>query len=69
MENKKFYANLQPSEMAIFNAAASIFSSYVVSGKAGFDNENAMIKKSIEISMKMANIVEKAVQSDDEIAG
>ena len=69
MAPKKFYANLQPSEMAIFRAAADIFAGYVAGGKVDDDNEQAMIKKSIEISMRMADTVDKVVQSDDEIAG
>ena len=69
MGHKKFYAKLQPTEMVIFTAAANIFSSYVACGKVDGDNENEMIKKSIEISLKIASTVDKAVQSDDEIAG
>ena len=69
MKKKSFYANLQPSEMAIFSAAANIFSSYIAAGKVSLENEAAMIKKSIEVSLKIANTVEKVVQSDDEIAG
>ena len=69
MGPKKFYANLQPSEMAIFRAAADIFSGYIAAGQVGDINESEMIKKSIGISMKMADMVDKAVQSDGEIAG
>ncbi len=66
---KKFYSSLQPSEMAIFRAAANIFSGYVATGKVNEENENDMIKKSIETSIKIAHAVEEAVQSDEEIAG
>jgi len=69
MGKKQFYANLQPSEMAIFRAAASIYAAYVSSGQVDDANEDEMIKKSIKTSIKMADIVEKAVQSDGEIAG
>ena len=69
MGQKQFYANLQPSEMAIFRAAANIYAAYVSSGLVDGGNENEMIQKSIETSMKIADIVEKAVQSDGEIAG
>ncbi|MBL4885086.1 MAG: hypothetical protein JKY95_11200 [Planctomycetaceae bacterium] len=65
--DKKYYANLQPSEMAIFSAAANIFASHVATGKVNDDNENDIIKKSIEISMKIARTVDNAVQSDDEL--
>ena len=67
MVQKKFYANLQPSEMAIFSAAANIFASYLSCGKVNDENQKEMIKKSIKISLKIANTVDKVVQSDDEI--
>ena len=68
MGQKKYYANLQPSEMAIFRAAATIFSSYVASGRVDDDNEKEMIKKSIKASIKIAKYVDEAVQSDNELA-
>lgn len=68
MEQKKYYASLKPSAMAIFNAAADIFSSYVSIGKVNDDNENDMIKKAIKTSIKIASIVDKSVKSDGEIS-
>ena len=68
MEQKKYHASLQPSEMAIFSAAANIFSSYVATGSVNDENENIMIKKSIEVSIRIANTVDKIVQSDTELA-
>jgi hypothetical protein len=55
--------------MAIFSAAANIFSSYVACGKVNDENENEMIKKSIETSIKISNTVDKIVKSDDETLG
>jgi hypothetical protein len=69
MANKKAYSDLQPSELAIFSAAANIFSSYIASGKVNDENENDMIKKSIETSIKISDIVDQVVQSDGEVVG
>ena len=69
MEKKQYYANLQPSEMAIFRAAADIFSGYVAAGQVSDANESEMMEKSIKIAMKMADVVDRSVRSDDEIAG
>ena len=66
---KKYYVSLQPSEMAIFRAAASIYASYVAIGNVNEENENAMMKKSIKTSIKMANAVDELVRSDDEVSG
>ncbi len=67
MEQKTFYSNLQPSEMAIFSVAGNIYASYISSGRVTEQTETEMIKKSIEASIKIANIVEKTVQSDNEV--
>lgn len=69
MAQKQFYANLQPSEMAIFRAAADIFSGYVAAGQVSDGNEDEMIPKAVRIAVKMADVVDRAVQSDDEISG
>ena len=48
---EKYHATLQPSEMAIFQAAAQIFSSYAASGKVTDENEHEMILKAIKTSI------------------
>ena len=65
---KKVYSSLQPSEMAIFRAAANIFSGYVATGKVNEENENDMIGKSISIAIKIASTVDETVQSDEELS-
>jgi hypothetical protein len=65
---QKYHATLQPSETAIFRAAADIFASYVASGKVTDENENEMISRAIKTSLKICDIVEKNVRSDEEIA-
>jgi hypothetical protein len=65
---EKYYATLQPSETAIFQAAANIFASYVASGKVTDENENEMILKAIKTSITICSIVDKNVRSDEEIS-
>ena len=65
---EKYHATLQPSETAIFQAAANIFASYVASGKVTDTNENEMILKAIKTSITICSIVDKNVRSDEEIS-
>jgi hypothetical protein len=65
---EKYHATLQPSETAIFQAAANIFASYVASGKVTDANENEMILKAIKTSITICSIVDKSVRSDEEIS-
>ena len=59
---------LQPSETAIFRAAAGIFASYVTAGAVTQENEKEMMKKAIGVSISLARTVERLIQSDDELA-
>lgn len=63
-----YYLHLQPSEAAVFGAAANIFASYVATNQVTQDNELAMMKKAISTAVSIARLVEKVVQSDDELA-
>ena len=59
MEQKTFYSSLQPSEMAIFSVAGNIYASYVSAGRVTEETEPEMMKKSIEASLRIADIVER----------
>jgi hypothetical protein len=65
---EKYHATLQPSETAIFQAAANIFASYVAAGKVTEENENEMILKAIKTSITICSVVDKNVRSDEEIS-
>ena len=69
-ESKKsqYYFSLQPSEMAVFRCAAEIFAAYVVSGKVTEDNRNEYYKKAITDAIQIGRIVEKNIESDDEVS-
>jgi len=64
---ERYYANLQPSETAIFHGAMTLFSSYVASGQVSDENQSALMKKAIDTAVEMANIVKKRVVSDEEL--
>jgi hypothetical protein len=66
--SKTQYFSLQPSEAAIFQAAANIYASYVQSGQVTAENSGEMMKKSLEASILLARHVEKIVQSDEEMS-
>ena len=65
---KSHYFSLQPSEMAIFQAAANIYASYVATVQVTPENEVQLMKKAIQSAMAIARYVEEHVQSDDEMA-
>lgn len=65
---KKHFFSLQPSEAAVFRAAATIYAGYIVAGQITADNEAAMMKKAIGASVSMARHVDTIIQSDDELS-
>jgi hypothetical protein len=65
--SKTQYFNLQPSETAIFQAAANIYASYVQTGQVTSENNAEIMKKAISASVSIARTVEKIVQSDEEM--
>jgi hypothetical protein len=62
------YFNLQPSEAAIFQAAANIYAGYVQAGQVTSENNTEIMKKAISASISIARTVEKIVQSDEEMS-
>jgi len=66
--SKGYYLHLQPSEAVVFEAAANIFASYIATKQVTEDNEATMMKKAISTAISIARLVEKVVQSDDELA-
>jgi hypothetical protein len=66
--SKVQYFNLQPSEAAIFQAAANIYAGYIQSGQVTSENSTEVMKKAISASISIARTVEKIVQSDEEMS-
>jgi len=68
-EKKKtqHYFKLQPSEMAVFKCASEIFAAYICSGKVTEENKNDYYKIAIKDAIRIGLIVEKSIESDDEL--
>jgi hypothetical protein len=70
LEEKKqaqHYFSLQPSETAVFKCASQIFAAYISSGKVTEENKNDYYKLAIRDAIRIAAIVERNVQSDNEL--
>lgn len=62
------YFSLQPSEMAVFKCASQIFAAYISSGKVTEENKNDYYKIAIRDAIRIGLIVEKSIESDDELS-
>lgn len=60
------YLQLQPSEQAVLHAASRILASFIASGTLTKDNERELCDRSVHLAARMAIVVERYVQSDDE---
>ncbi len=58
------YLKLQPSEMAVFEAASRIFAAYLTNDPEA--DEAELMRKAILTAIKMAKTTDKLVQSDSE---
>ena len=61
------YFSLQPSEKAVFQSASQIFAAYICAGKVTEDNRNEYHKIAIRDAIRIGQMVEKAIESDDEL--
>ncbi|MCK5565418.1 MAG: hypothetical protein KAJ07_09245 [Planctomycetes bacterium] len=68
MPDKSHYLSLQPSEKAIFQAAANIYAAYIASNQVNNDNQAKLMKKSINAAIAIAKNVENIIQSDEEMS-
>ena len=60
------YLNLQRSEAAVAQMAATIFAAYIQTNQVNDGNENEYIKKATHIAIKMADYTDNIVKSDEE---
>ena len=59
--------DLEHGEAAVAHIASRIFSAYIANGQCAADNEDAMLKKSIDMAIKLAKDVDVAVSSGSEV--
>lgn len=64
---KQRYFSLQTSEMAVFKCASQIFAAYISAGKVTEENKNDYYKIAIKDAIRIGRIVEKSIESDDEL--
>jgi hypothetical protein len=62
----KHYFSLEPSKIAVFRAAAQIFSGYVSAGQLTDSNEIDLIRKSITQSITLARSIERIIKGNSE---
>ncbi|HUS28796.1 MAG TPA: hypothetical protein VMZ53_09805 [Kofleriaceae bacterium] len=60
------YLALQPSETAVLHAASRIFAGFVANGEVTDANEKELSDRAVRLATRMALVIEKYVQSDDE---
>ena len=58
---------LQPSEMAVFRAAATIYSAYIMNGQVTPGEEKDWRNKSLQEAILLAQLTEHSIQSDEEM--
>ena len=61
------YANLQPSEAAILNAAAQVYAAHVISGRVTPENEVEMIENAVTLAIRLAQRVDARVECAEEL--
>jgi hypothetical protein len=60
------YLQLHESEQAVLHAASRIFAAFVASGAVTEENQHALSDRSVQLATRMAVVVEKYIQSDNE---
>lgn len=65
---KIHHLKLAPSEQAVLNAAATIFSAFIASGQYQAGQEKEVSEKSINLAIMLAERIEETVKADDELA-
>lgn len=60
------FVNLQPSEAAVLAAAAQIFSGYIAAREVNEKTEAALLERSVELAIRMAQRVDIRVQAAEE---
>jgi len=58
---------LQPSESAVFRAAAAIYAAYITVGRVKDGSEKEWMKRSLDEALWMALSAEDMIQSDNEM--
>ncbi len=60
------YLVLQPSETAVLHAASRLMAGFIANGQVTTENELEQSDRAVRLATRMALVVEKYVQSDNE---
>ena len=60
------YLVLQPSETAVLHAASRLMAGFIANGQVTADNELEQSDRAVRLATRMALVIEKYVQSDNE---
>ena len=69
MSQASRFFSLQSSEAAIFRGACDIYAAYIQSGRVEKGREMTFARQSVAEALSIAHMVEKHVDSDDEMGG
>ena len=58
---------LQPSETAVFRAAATIYAAYITTGRVKEGSEKEWMKRCLDEALWMAQTADDMIQSDNEM--
>lgn len=64
--HKEEFLYLQHSESVVAQMSATILASLIANNSLSGSNEDVMIEKSVKLAIKLANLSEKLVKSDQE---
>lgn len=65
-ELKEEFLNLQKSEAVVAQMSATIFASLIINKELTPENEQELLERSVSLALKLANLSEKYVRSDEE---
>lgn len=61
------YIRLQPNESKVYHAASRIYASYIAANQVDEENDAHIMLKSVESAIKLAELTDSMVQSDNEL--
>jgi len=64
---KSTFIRLQPNESKVYHAASRIYASYIAANQLNEENDADIMLKSVESAIKLAELTDSMVQSDDEL--
>ena len=64
---ERVFIHLHPSEGYILRSAAEIFAGYLSTGAVTPENEQTLVVKAVELSIRMAALIDERVRCQDEI--